>query len=107
MFLTRKEALKLHGQMWSDMQAELGDDPSPNERTKYKMKWCKLHFPNESILSNCFLCEYTFQYGCSKGCEEDCPIVWPYGRCGVKGYYYFAPISAILALPERTVNENI
>ena len=41
--LTKEEALKLHRQMWSDMQKELGDNPSYFERLDFKDEWCKKH----------------------------------------------------------------
>lgn len=71
MKLTREKALKYHNQMWSDMQEELGDNPTLRERFDYKDKWCEEHFPNERIINSCFLCEYT-HCDCSK-----CPIKWP------------------------------
>ena len=39
MKLTKKEALKLHKQMWTDMQNKLGDMPSAPDREMFKMKW--------------------------------------------------------------------
>lgn len=41
--LTKEEALKLHGQMWSDMRKELGDNPSYLARLVFKNEWCKKH----------------------------------------------------------------
>lgn len=105
MKLTRKEALKLHREMWGDMKAELGDNPPEESRLKFKEDWCRRYFPNEEIRSNCFLCEYVMDE-----IEDDCdicPIVWPNETCYHNNYYYNAPISEILALPERIVNENI
>ena len=100
MKLTKVEALRLHGQLWLDMQKELGDNPTPYERVQFKTKWCKEHFPNDKINNNCFLCEYIFSSNqtCSK-----CPVIWPRGNCYEDSYYYTAPISEILALPEREV----
>lgn len=106
MKLTREEALKLHRQMWTDMQRDLGDNPTG--RVDYKMKWCKEHFPNESIENHCFLCEY--DKSARNNCK-DCPIRWPYENgyimtyCTKHDYYYKAPISEILALPERGMEE--
>lgn len=98
MNLTREKALELHRQMWSDMQRDLGDNPTEGDRIKYKFDWCHKHFPKESISVNCFLCEYAdiFNLAC---CE--CPIVWPFKYCAKYSYCYTAPISEILALPER------
>ena len=58
MKLTREEALKLHQEMWGDMKAELGDNPTEESRLKFKEDWCFKYFPDEEICSNCFLCEY-------------------------------------------------
>ena len=41
--LTKEKALKLHRQMWEDMQKELGDNPSYFERLDFKHEWCKKH----------------------------------------------------------------
>ena len=99
MKLTREDALNLHRQMWSDMQKKLGDNPSEGARVKFKQQWCKEHFPGECVATNCFLCEYVFNnLDCS--CSA-CLIDWPYKTCYGQDYYYAAPISEILALPER------
>lgn len=104
MKLTREEALELHRQMWSDMQNSLGDSPSLAERINFKKWWCNKHFPSERIVSFCFLCEYTKQYG--KYCCDHCPIKWDDDydddNCGGIGVNYeCSPISTILALPVR------
>ena len=59
MKLTKEEALRLHRAMWSDMQRELGDNPSPSERLDYKGEWCEKHFPNEYILTIVFAVSIT------------------------------------------------
>ena len=100
MKLTREEALKLHREMWTDMKAELGDNPSGAMRILFKKEWTEKHFPGESVLDNCFLCEVSKPRNCGGGCSK-CLIVWPWGRCFDHRYYYNAPISEILALPER------
>ena len=99
MELTKGQALELHWQMWTDMQTELGDNPTFGQRLMFKEKWCREHFPGEHIESNCFLCEY---------CDEcfDCPIKWDederYDYCGGQHVNYErSPISVILALPVR------
>lgn len=105
MKLTRERALELHRQMWIDMQRDLGDTPDGGQRVVYKMKWCDTHFPKEYIENHCFLCEYNKSPECDD-CKG-CPIRWPYEDdctecyCTRYGYYYKAPISEILALPER------
>lgn len=105
MELTRERALELHRQMWTDMQRDLGDTPDSIQRINYKRDWCIAHFPHEWIENNCFLCEYDKSFGCDD-CGN-CPIRWPYEGdytacyCTIYRYYYKAPISEILALPER------
>lgn len=107
--LTRERALELHRQMWTDMQRDLGDTPNGGERVEYKMQWCDIHFPKEDIENNCFLCEYDKSAG-HDNCKS-CPIRWPYEDAGTAcyctnyQYYYTAPISEILALPERKIEE--
>jgi hypothetical protein len=113
MDLTREEALKLHRQMWTDMQNELGDNPDGDDRETYKEDWCDEHGFGDTK-NYCFLCEYSqgkspwFSHRC-----YCCPVKWPTwgGVCfseyledgaGLKDCYYLAaPISEILALPER------
>ena len=109
MDLTREDAVRLHRWMWNDMRKALGDCPDEEARELYKEKWCSQHgFTNVS--NNCFLCEYS--HGKSPGGCYHCPVKWPgTGRCftdfledGTKlggDYYQIAPISEILALPER------
>lgn len=102
MKLSKEEALRLHRKMWSDMQKELGDCPSDEKRVAFKKHWCESHGYNVS--HNCFLCEYDYQIGTKdclsfSGCRN-CPIKWPNGTCYTGYYYYFAPISEILALEE-------
>ena len=126
MKLTKEEALRLHRAMWSDMQRELGDNPSPSERLDYKGEWCEEHFPNEYIFNDCFCCEYNdqtenFEDLADVYCKH-CPIAWPtkcddneLPCCGrtfdrksgqYHHYYLVAPISEILALPERELNDE-
>ena len=110
MKLSKEEALRLHREMWSDMQKELGDCPSAFKRELFKEEWCDKHFPNTYISHCCFLCEYAID------CDH-CPINWSSlnffktNRCyadyrGTLSIYerrifLTAPISEILALPER------
>lgn len=110
MKLTREEALKLHRQMWTDMQKELGDNPNIHHRASFKKYWLDKHFPGEAISGNCFLCEYA--NNTSDSCR-DCPIDWGADTSEDKEYchdcdeatadYRKSPISEILALPEREV----
>lgn len=125
--LTREKALALHRAMWTEMQEKLGDNPSADDRDVFKADWCKEHFPDHIINNDCFLCDYANHYHCStKFCLTRCPINWeslkkysgqPSDCCAVyKEYdgddddedneiYFVAPISEILALPEREVKE--
>ena len=116
MKLTKEKTLKLHRQMWTDMQKALGDNPTQNDRMMFKATWCVTRFPISHVTHNCFLCEYTNQFS---GAEREvdcsrCPIVWPCEPCDKDGYfceglenrdekngYRFIPISKILSLPER------
>ena len=105
--LTRERALELHRQMWSDMQKDLGDNPIGTDRVEYKIQWCNKHFPTEHIDNHCFLCEYANMTDKFYSCMY-CPIKWPneaefdgVSYCTHNSYYYNAPISEILALPER------
>ena len=105
--LTRERALELHRQMWGDMQRDLGDEPRDIERIKYKAQWCHKHFPTAHIDNDCFLCKYVSAND-ESNCVR-CPIKWPneskadgiHCYCTIDEYYYKAPISEILALPER------
>ena len=108
MKLTRGQALELHWQMWADMQKELGDNPSYEKRVNFKAKWCDQHFPNEEISACCFLCEYVDRRNVDCSC---CPIKWNEDDnldwCSGKGINYkSSPISEILALPEREVEDG-
>lgn len=111
MDLTREKALELHRQMWSDMQKELGDNPRSWERVEFKAEWCEERFPDEEIFACCFLCEYTKDESGKGDCDR-CPILWgseerrkEYYCMGRENDYASAPISQILALPERKVEE--
>lgn len=116
MELTKERALELHRQMWSDMQKVFGDKPSWIQRINYKREWIKDHCPElakdkndyvyeEIIRNNCFLCEYAGEE------FEDCvcPIEWPRGKCEHyiedEDDWRYMPISKLLALPEREVEE--
>ena len=106
--LTREKALELHRQMWTDMQRDLGNTPNGGQRVDYKRQWCHTHFSKEDIENSCFLCEYAKSSALDNYCKG-CPIRWPYENdwtttyCTKDEYYYKAPISEILALPERRI----
>jgi len=115
MDLTREQALKLHREMWGDMQKKLGDNPPKHYRYFFKEQWCEEHFPNEKILSDCFLCEYVRQISPLSLRCRNCPIKWgnveTKFNCqglsvgGDNADYRYDSISKILALPEREVSE--
>ena len=109
MHLSKEMALILHRMMWSDMQKELGDNPSRDARNKFKTDWIQKMFPDEYISNHCFLCEYAGIDGCSK-----CPIDWGNVKIskwvtmcsGDNTSYLSSPISEILALPEKDTERN-
>jgi hypothetical protein len=116
MILTREQALKLHHEMWTDMQIKLGDCPTTRARIHFKNEWCKEHFPNEIINNNCFLCEYFANKG--QTCASNnigrciCLIDWGLNNDNNNSgciwgliNYEQSPISEILALPERNTND--
>lgn len=111
MKFTKEEAIKYHKQMWTDMQKELGDNPSESARLMFKTDWCKSHFPHMHITANCFLCEYANNHSMHFNECDDCPIIWGPAKesfyCIDDGntIYTTSPISEILALPERVVLE--
>ena len=99
MKLTKEEAVKYHIEMWTAMKEALGDKPRADARKAFKKKWCDEHFPDEDIMSHCFLCEYDYQ--CRNSCSH-CPINWgDNDDCSGKNNYLYVPISQILALPVR------
>lgn len=105
MKLTKEEALRLHRQMWTDMQIALGNNPSARDRGIYKQKWCTENFPNKKIINDCFLCEYAVRRDETAPCYY-CPIDWGSGGCVTGNVSYDrSPISEILALPEIEVTE--
>lgn len=109
MKLSEEMAVRLHRMMWSDMQRELGDCPSGNDRLKFKHEWVKRNFPGESIDNDCWLCEYASSKASRSDCDsycKYCPISWPDRHCNTLDFSYAKdPISEILALPAR--NEKI
>ena len=116
--ITREEALRLHREMWTDMQKELGDNPTPKQRFAFKKVWLDAHGYSD-VNCFCFLCEYAGYDGVIGRCNK-CPIDWSYlefsnyfnkksGTCTGKyvknskeEIYLCATISEILALPERS-----
>lgn len=105
MELTRERALELHRRMWTDMQQELGDNPTILKRERYKRTWCQEYFPDESIRDYCFLCEYAYNKSDGGFPCRHCPIKWDCTYCfegvSIKKSYRNISISELLALPER------
>lgn len=104
MKMSEEMAVRLHRMMWSDMQKELGDKPSEEDRLTFKSEWIEKNFPGQDVLHRCFLCEYAQQMYSDKdsGICRNCPIVWPGDFCnGVIKSYATMPISEILALPAK------
>ncbi len=119
MKLSKKEAIKLHREMWTDMQEELGNKAEADDsRWQFKAMWCAEHFPNINIKHNCMLCQYAIQTALKQLDENDdgldlnycqfCPIDWPH-EDNVEEYFCergditwdYSDISDILALSER------
>ena len=103
--LTGKEALRKHREMWEAMRETLGDNPSPGARARFKYDWCEAH-GDADISAHCYLCQFVEEH---KLRCEDCPIDWNGQRSCFEGTvsYRFSPLSEILALPERKVNEDV
>lgn len=116
--LSKKEAIKLHREMWTAMQEELGNkvDEVDDGRWQFKAMWCAERFPGIGIKHNCLLCQYAIQTALKQLDDDDwdvnycqfCPIDWPHGDT-VEEYFCehgditwdSSDISDILALPER------
>lgn len=118
MELTKEKVLELHRKMWTAMQKSLGDNPDAEERAEFKYKWCDEHFPKERVCNDCFLCEYGIKMAQNTGdydatCDMFCPIDWKKGGLkdccsefdGGGAFYESAPLSVILALPERETED--
>lgn len=117
--LTADEAYAKHIEMWTAMQKELGDNPRHSDREQFKEEWCREH--GEDYIDNyCYLCQYDDeQFGNSRtgncgDCGDRCLVDWGEvyvsarrytGCCSGMTRYAISPISEILALPRREVNE--
>lgn len=100
--LTKEEALRKHREMWTAMQKALGNKPTAIDRLHFKQDWCKAH-GDADITAHCYLCQYVDERGLN--CD-DCPIDWNgQTTCFGDVHYKRSPISEILALPERKVND--
>lgn len=117
--MTKEEALAYHRMMWGDMAEEYGDNPTALEREDFKSDWVLEHF-DKPFVHNCVLCEFVKKNPVDNINCCYCPIDWSQledpeeigavpGRCyndykngGAEDAIYLdAPISEILALPER------
>lgn len=84
--LQARRAIEQTIEMWTDMQTELGEKPSPFQRVSYKTRWCNKHGYDGSMNNRrpdheCFLCEFAKNHwrldrGPGAKCES-CPIKWP------------------------------
>lgn len=111
--LTADEAYAKHIEMWKAMQEKLGDNPTGDERERFKRAWCEEH--GESIFNGCYLCEYNIGTS-NTHCGMSCVVDWGTvaGEYGLKQggcmhgrtRYRTAPISEILALPRNEVSES-
>lgn len=99
--LSKEEAVRLHREMWSDMQKEYGDNPSKLHRYLFKKKWT--HERHKYPYNDCFLCEYDNQFNEGDEVCVHCPIAWGDGDCTADPDFRTSPISEILDLP---VNED-
>ena len=106
MNLSEETAVRLHRMMWSDMQRELGDNPSVIERAQFKYEWIHKHFPGENIANDCWLCEYASSVANRSDGDPycmNCPIKWPNCHCNTMDFSYAKnPISEILAVPAKS-----
>ncbi len=117
--LTKEEALAYHRMMWGDMAEKFGDNPNAREREDFKSDWVWERF-GKPFVHNCVLCEFVKKNPFDNIMCCHCPIDWspledPEEFCEVSGrcyndyknggrehaIYLDAPISEILALPER------
>lgn len=69
MILTKKEAVKLHRQLWN----RIADKTLEEKRWVEKVEVIQ-EITNKYIAYNCFCCDYDSQLG--NECDY-CPIVWP------------------------------
>ncbi len=112
MKLTKRDAVTFFRRMWKAMKKELGNNPSPDARIRFKKRWCQDR--NEKLLHDCYLCEYAKGRHNDNPFEDycvDCPIDWGNGRnCraltknnkGEAGsFYLMSPLDDILALPYK------
>jgi len=124
--ISKEEALNLHKAMWSGMQKKYGNNCSG--RRGLKQEWLRLNLglgpdsPSD-VKSFCFLCEYAYQQiqaddWANHLCHY-CPIDWrpervkeiePDGASYAcesfrETCWQSAPISTILNLPERKIEE--
>lgn len=78
MKLTREQAIAEHRKMWLWISRQIMKDYVANEKVRtiysYKCDYLNYNFPNETIKSKCFCCEYLIQQ--VESCCEDCLLYW-------------------------------
>ena len=111
MKLTKEEAIRYHREMWADMLWTLGDNPNKQQRENFKREWIKKFIANNYYFKNtcgwiwndCFLCEYASRINYC----ESCPIDWGGYKCECGNIdWRYSPVSKILALPERKIDDK-
>lgn len=85
MKLTREQAIAEHRKMWLWISRQIMKDYVANEKVGkiyyYKCDYLNYNFPDETVKSKCFCCEYTKSLDKSNSlyksnCEEICPLYW-------------------------------
>ena len=79
--MTREEAISKHRKMWR----WLAENPG-----KMEEDYLETFDPGADLVSECYLCEYTY----SRPCNE-CPLEWPGGVCSGRGRLFTAWSSAM------------
>ena len=100
---SKQGAVEAFRRQWSDMKKDLGNDPKPYARTRYKARWCEEHFEEYGVIPEnyCYLCEYVSLVRPGGNCSDVCPINWGEGMGCVDFKYSLKPIDQILSLPAK------
>lgn len=79
MRLTREQAIAEHRKMWLWISRQIMKDYKKHGTVKkpywYKCDYLNYNFPDETVKSKCFCCEYTKSLD-ESNCEEICPLYW-------------------------------
>lgn len=79
MKLTREQAIAEHRKMWLWISRQIMKDYEKHGAVKepywYKCDYLNCNFPDETVKSKCFCCEYTKSLD-ENNCEEICPLYW-------------------------------